>query len=652
VDADVITTVIGTAGHIDHGKSALVRALTGIEPDRLPEEQARGITIDLGFAHTRIGRTTIAVVDVPGHERFVRNMLAGAGGIDAVLLVVDARESVKPQTREHFEICRLLGIDRGLIALTKCDLVTAAGRDRAAADIQALVAGSFLDGAPILPVSSVTGEGIEELRRAIAALAGRPRHQHRDNVARLSIDRAFSVRGFGLVVTGTLVSGAVSVGDTLTVLPNGSPVRVRGLQAYGRSVERVTAPERAAVNLAGLDLVDVRRGMTLASMESLPITTRLDARVDLLASPPDMELAHGTRIRIHHGAGEWFARVSIAATRPGAGDWTAVRVGDAGVAINAGDAAYVRLRFEHPVALTRNDRLVLRTASPQATIGGARVLDPQPPPSGVRRAGSLERFRALDAGESPTTLWLRESGAHGLTAGDLVRRGGWGPGESEGYLRDIERAGGAVVVGTRFVDVTTIRRVEARLEQELTAFHRAHPEEAGAARRVLRERAGRAVSDMVFDHVVTGLITRGALTGTDRLARRDHRPQARAEDIQWGRAVEERVREGGLAPPESAAVAEALGAPVADVERVIAGLVRDKRLVRAGTLIFHPAPLAKLKAEIAALRVGHPAGARVTLDVGFFKTKYGLTRKHAIPLLEWLDRERATRRVGNERVVL
>jgi selenocysteine-specific elongation factor len=644
------TTVVGTAGHIDHGKSALVRALTGIEPDRLKEEQARGITIDLGFAHTRIGGTTIAFVDVPGHERFVRNMLAGAGGIDAVLLVVDARESVKPQTREHFEICRLLGIERGLVALTKCDLVDAPALARAAADVRALVAGSFLDGAPILPVSSVTGDGLDELGAALVALAGQRGRQHRDSVARLSVDRAFTVRGFGVVVTGTLVSGAVAVGDTLTVLPTGHAVRVRGLQAYGHSVDRVTAPERAAINLAGVDLADVRRGMTLASTASLPVTTRVDARVDLLGSAA--EVVHGMRIRVHHGAGEWFARVSIAATCGGAGEWTAVKMGDAGVAIDAGHAAYVRLRFEQPVALTRNDRLVLRTASPQLTVGGARVLDPQPPPSGVRRAGALDRFRALDTSADPTEQWLAELGGHGLVAGDLVRRGGATPADSEDRLRELARAGRAVTVGARFLDAATIRRVESRLDQEVTAFHRAHPDEGGVPRSVLRERAGRAVSGEVFDHVVAGLVTRGVLTGTDRLARRDHRPQETTLDAQLRGPVEERVRLGGLAPPESPALAGALGAQAADVDRVLAGLVRDRKLVRAGTLIFHPAPLAALRAEVAALRAGHPPGARVTLDVGIFKTKYGLTRKHAIPLLEWLDREKATRRVGSERVVL
>jgi selenocysteine-specific translation elongation factor len=265
--------------------------------------------------------------------------------------------------------------------------------------------------------------------------------------------------------------------------------------------------------------------MTLASPDSLAITTRLDARIDLLTAAPTEGIAHGTRIRVHHAAGEWFARVSIAATCAGGDRWTAVKMGDAGVAIAAGDAAYVRLRFEHPVALTRNDRLVLRTASPQMTVGGARILDAQPPPSGVRRAGALERFRNLDTSANPTEHWLTESGSHGLTTGDLVRRGGWSPAESEERLRELERAGHAVEVGRRFFHMAALGRLESRVNQEVSAFHRAHPDEAGVPRSVLREGAGRAVPAEVFDHVVTGLVTRGVLQGTDRLARLDHRIQ-------------------------------------------------------------------------------------------------------------------------------
>ena len=644
------TVVIGTAGHIDHGKSALVRALTGIEPDRLKEEQARGITIDLGFAHANVGAATLAFVDVPGHERFVRNMLAGAGGIDAVLLVVDACESVKPQTREHFDICRLLGIDRGVIALTKSDLADDAMLARARADVAALVSGSFLQSAPVLSVSSVTGDGLEALREALAALAGHPARQQRAGVARISIDRAFTMRGFGLVVTGTLVSGAVSLGDTLTVLPTGHSVRVRGLQAHGRGVEQVMAPQRAAINLAGIDLADVRRGMALASPATLPVTTRVDALVELLSSSP--EIAHASRIRVHHGAGEWLARVSIAATRDAEDGWHAVRLGDAGVAVAAGRAAYVRLRFDNPVALTRNDRLVIRSVSPARTVGGARVLDPQPAPSGVRRAGVLDRFRALDARDDPASIWMRELGGQGLSAGDLVRRAGWDAAESERRLQALQEAGGAVHVGSKYFDADTIRRIETRLDQELSVFHRSHPNEPGVPRSVLRERAGRAVSAEVFDTIVAGLIARGVLTGADRLARSDHRLQGSPEDVRWREPVEDAVRQGGLAPPEPAALADTMGAPVAAIERVMAGLVRDKRLVRTGTLVFHSEPLAALKADVKALRSGHAAGARVMLDVGMFKTRYGLTRKHAIPLLEWLDRERVTRRIGSERIVL
>ena len=644
------TTVIGTAGHIDHGKSALVRALTGIEPDRLKEEQQRGITIDLGFAHATIGDTLVAFVDVPGHERFVRNMLAGAGGIDAVLLVVDARESIKPQTREHFDICRLLGIERGLVALTKSDLVDAAAIERAGAAVATLVKGSFLEGAPVIPVSAVTGEGLPRLREGLAALAGHRARSDREDVARLSIDRAFTMRGFGVVVTGTLVSGAIAVGDALSVLPAAHAVRVRGLQAHGRSAERVVAPHRVAVNLAGLDLADVRRGMTLATIATLPVTTRIDARVDLL--PSARELTHNARIRVHHGAGESLARVSIAATSDPEGNWTGVRAGDAGAAVAGGRAAYVRFRFEQPVALTRDDRLVLRATSPQMTIGGARVLDPQPPASGVRRPGAMDRFRALDAAGEPEAIWIVELAGQGMTPGDLVRRAACDTPEAERRLHALERDGGAVSIGSRYYDAALLARIESRVNAELSAFHRSHPAELGMPRSILRERAGRAISQDVFDSVVAGLITRGVVTGTDRLARSEHRLKDTPEDERLRVLVEEHVRSGGLTPPESPALADLIGASLGAVDRVIASLVRDKRLVRTGELIFHPAALETLRTEVAALREGHAPGTRVMLDVGHFKTKFGLTRKHAIPLLEWLDRERVTRRIGSERVVL
>jgi selenocysteine-specific elongation factor len=302
--------VIGTAGHIDHGKSALVRALTGTDPDRLKEERARGITIDLGFAHLEVDATSVAFVDVPGHERFVKNMLAGATGIDGVVLVVAADESVMPQTREHFDICRLLRVETGIVALTKADLVDAETIDLVALEVRELVAGSFLEGAPIVAVSSRTGRGLEELREALRALAGRLRDRDPAGPTRLAIDRVFSVRGFGSVVTGTLASGVIRVDDELELWPSGRGVKVRGLQGHGVAIDEAGPGQRVAVNLAGVEVGDIERGETLASPSTLSVTRRIDAAIEAL--PSARALRHGARVRFHHGTRELLGRVAVA----------------------------------------------------------------------------------------------------------------------------------------------------------------------------------------------------------------------------------------------------------------------------------------------------------------------------------------------------
>jgi len=656
----MLTVVIGTAGHIDHGKSALVRALTGIDPDRLKDEIARGITIDLGFAHTREGDVQIAFVDVPGHERFVRNMLAGAGGIDAVLLVVSAVESVKPQTREHFDICRLLAVDRGVVALTKTDLADSAALARAERDVRALVAGSFLEHAPIVRVSAVTGDGLPALRADLAALAGGRLRLGRTGVVRLPVDRVFTVKGFGAVVTGTLTSGAIAVGDELTCLPSGADVRVRGLQVHGATVTRVEAPQRVAVNLAGVDAAALHRGVTLATRASLAVTTRADVRVHILADTP--RLAHGARVRAHHATSEAFARVSVAAVRSrgtaaneSAGfEWRAAQPGDARLDVPGGADAFVRLRFETPVVLTRGDRLVLRGGSPVATMGGAVVLDPEPPAGGIRRAASLERFRELDDADPAvaTGAFLREADVHGLTAESVVRRAGLDAGQARAVLASLISGGQARTIGERTVGAPVIAVLRARVLDELAAFHRRQPGEPGAPRETLRERAAARAPVAVFDAVVADLAGEGLIRPGERVALASHRVEASSEDEQLATAVDAQLRAGALTPPDVAVIAAGLRAPLPSVQRVVQALVRQGRAVKTGDLVFHREALDALRAAVAALRDGQPPAARVTLDVAAFKAQHGLTRKHAIPLLEWLDRERVTRRVGDVRIVL
>ncbi|HEX5070724.1 MAG TPA: selenocysteine-specific translation elongation factor [Vicinamibacterales bacterium] len=633
------TVVVGTAGHIDHGKSALVRALTGIDPDRLKDEIVRGITIDLGFAHTREGDVQIAFVDVPGHERFVRNMLAGAGGIDAVLLVASAVESVKPQTREHFEICRLLAVDRGVIALTKADIAEPAAIDRAEADVRALVAGSFLEHAPIVRVSALTGQGLPALRTHLATLAGGRLRMGRDGVVRLPVDRAFTVKGFGTVVTGTLASGTIAVGDSLAILPGGDDVRVRGLQVHGAAVERVIAPQRVAVNVAGIDGSALHRGVTLATRGSLAVTRRADVRVFVLDEAKG--IANGARVRAHHGTSDAFARVSICQPAEPTGP-------------PGGSSPFARLRFEKPLVLTRGDRLVLRGGSPVSTMAGAVVLDPEPAAGGIRRASALDRFQRLDQADaaSAAAVFLDDEGVQGLTSESLVRRAGLTPDEARRVLAELATAGEARAVGDRDVTAPAIAALRAQVLQELGVFHRQHPVERGMPRETLRDRAAGRTPAAVYEAVLADLVRDGAIRATDRVALVSHRVEVSAADQQLEQATLARLRAAGLAPPDPSIIAQELKAPAPAVARALQALVRAGQAVRTGDIVFARDALDALRTAVKALRAGQPPSARVTLDVAAFKAQHGLSRKYAIPLLEWLDRERVTRRLGDVRVVL
>lgn len=649
--------VVGTAGHIDHGKSALVKALTGTDPDRLKEERERGITIDLGFAHMVVGDTAIALVDVPGHERFVRNMLAGAGGIDAVLLVVAADESVKPQTREHFEICRLLGIDRGVIALTKSDLVDADTIELVTLEVRALVGRSFLADAQIVPLSARTGAGLDAVRTALARLAGPDPRRSRPHAVRLPIDRVFTVKGFGTVITGTLVSGRVAAEDELAALPDGRAVRVRGVQVHGRQASEAVAPRRVALNLGAVAVADLGRGVTLATPGTLSITRRVDAEIEVL--PGARPLRHGARVRVHQGTSEIVGRVAVCAWRSGAdGDWRRAGAGEANVAVPPGGRAFVRLRLEAPGVVTRLDRLVLRAYSPPTTIGGGVVLDPEPPQKGIRRPATFERFCRLDPAATPgrdaevALVWMAEAEGRGITEGDLVRRAGLDSAAAPRVLAAAVATGRAWSSAGRVFDAGVVDRIESRVLGELKGFHAAHPAEPGLSREALRERAARDGSEALFDAVVARLAARSVVHGSERLGLTSHRPEVSAEQARIRQAVAERIRDAGLTPPDLAALAVSTKAPPAVVDQAVRALVREATLVRLDTIVFHAEPLAALKAAVRELRAGAPTGTRVAVDVAMFKARYGLTRKYAIPLLEWLDRERVTRRMGDDRIVL
>lgn len=629
--------VIGTAGHIDHGKSALVKALTGTDPDRLKEEKARGITIELGFAYLPIGDRTIAFVDVPGHEKFVRTMLAGVGGIDAVMLVVAADESVMPQTREHFDICRLLRVERGVVVITKADLADADTLDLVRLEVRDLVAGSFLDTAPVVPVSSRTGLGLDTLRGVLAeqanASAGRPVA----GAARLPIDRVFSMQGFGTVVTGTLVAGHVHVEDELSIEPGARPVRVRGVQVHGRRATEGVAGQRVALNLGGVDLADLTRGETVATPGSLTVTRRVDAVINLLESA--RPLKQGARVRFHQGTRDVLGRVSIA--------------GGAS-AIEPGQTVAARLRLEAPAALTRGDRFILRAYSPQATIAGGQVLDPDPPTAGLRTTSGTERLAALMPGDTrddtrALSRMIADAGAAGLPIRTLVSRGGVREPVLAATVDALVADGHSLVAGERLVTPALVARLSSALGDLVEAFHRAQPLADGIPREEARERLFARADLSVFELVLTRLAAEGRMIVRDRLARPGHRLTLSETEQQACDAIDAAYRLGGLKPPDATALSTA-GIEPALVERMTTLLVRQKRLVRLDTLVFHSDALAGLKKDIQALKA--PGQPKATVDVATFKDRYGVTRKFAIPLLEWLDRERVTRRVGAERVLL
>ena len=643
--------VVGTSGHIDHGKSALVQALTGTDPDRLKEEKLRGITIDLGFAHLNEGETQLAFVDVPGHERFVKNMLAGASGIDGVLLVVAADESVMPQTREHFDICRLLGVSNGVVALTKADLVDSDTVELVRLETAELVSGSFLEGATVVPVSARTGEGLAEVRGALLEMASQVASRSPRGAARLPIDRAFSVKGFGTVVTGTLVSGRVTVDETLRVLPSGRDVKVRGLQVHGAARPVAVAGQRVAANLSGVDVSEIARGDTAVTPGCFEATRRVDTVLDLLGSA--RRLRHGARVRFHQGTSEVLGRVGLG---PGLGEMAGA--GDAPGELPPGGRAFVRLRLEQAAVLTQGDRFILRAYSPPFTIAGGRVLDPQPPRGGIRTpAARLRLERLLDGvlGKDPSAqdrafgVMVGERGIAGLPLAALVTRAGVSPESVDDVTDRLTASRTARRIGDLIVDATALAEVSDRLIAMVTAFHASHPLSEGLPREEARERLFRHVAPVVFDAVLKQLVGDGRLLARDHLALVSHQVTLSPEETRTGEAVQTLLGAAGLRPPAPPAIREQLGCDAAVLDRVLKLLVRQQRVVRVGALVFDTAALETLKQDVAGRKA---SGGAATIDVGTFKERYGISRKFAIPLLEYLDRERVTRRVGQQRIVL
>jgi selenocysteine-specific elongation factor len=626
--------IIGTAGHVDHGKTALVYALTGTDTDRLPEEKRRGITIDLGFAMMRLpdgqgGTTQVSFIDVPGHHAFVRNMLAGTGGIDCALLVIAADEGVKAQTEEHLAICSLLGIERGLVALTKRDAVDSDRLEQTRRNAVALLKNTFLGGAPMLAVSAKTGEGLPELRDELAAVAASVPARSDNFVPRLYPDRAFSMRGFGTVVTGTLQSGAMRVGSTLALEAGGRTVRVRGLQVHGRNLESAFAPCRVALNLAGIEPRDLQRGQTLMDAGTLAATMLVDAEIFLLPGAP--VLKHRSRVRFHAFTADIGATVLLY---------------DAEL-LKGGASALVRLQLERAMVLTPGDRFVLRVPSPAATIGGGRVLDTIGQ-RGVRKAEArrwLEQFRDAD-GEKQLELRVERAGLSGASIDDLTRETGRRAETIQEAVKSMARRGAVIARSTEHeaadfaVSAKALALAETAMLAQIT-----RAKNGSILRAELRSRNG--LSDAVFELAVEQLRLEGKIEGDDVLALAGRAGLVDARLQKNASEVEREYRKAGIAPPLLREIAERLKLTPDELRDAMTLLLRSKRLVRLGSddLYIHCDAVGKLSAKLGAHR-------GEAFDVGRFKSFTGLTRKHAIPLLEYLDRTHITRNVAGTRYVV
>jgi selenocysteine-specific elongation factor len=650
--------VVGTAGHIDHGKTSLVEALTGIDCDRWAEEKQRGITIDLGFAHLERempeGSTIqIGFVDVPGHERFLRNALAGLGGIRIMLLVVAADEGVKPQTREHLAVCSLLGIPAGLVALTKADLVDDELAELARLEVEELLEETPFAGAPVVPVSSVTREGLPALEERLLDLAAEharaPEEIDLDLPARLPVDRAFHLKGLGVVVTGTLAAGRIAVGDSLEVLagpPGASPprCRVRSIQVHGEGREEAIAGERSALQLAGVDLDQVARGRQVVAPGRYTATRRL--LVDFHVLPEAPEPFRGfTPVRAHLLSSQVLGKIRPL-PRPEADEAT----GDAPAAIAPGGSGPAELRLREPVVAIRGDRLIFRRPSPETTLGGGAVLDPSPRTRRLRALAMGVKSLALSDGldDGPALLhWAREAGPVGLSAQDAAQALGLPPERVTARLGELASAGSLLAVGARWIVPSTFQAIEERAARVLREFFErdrlAHGmAKAEAVARIFPGRTGE-----LADVYLGWLAKRGVLSVEgDRIDLPGRTASLTDEESSLAKGVVERFRAAGLAPPSPGEVGRELSAK----PQILEGVVRY--LVDRGKLVKLPGGLVLAATAIEELRGAMEASGWERFSVADFKDRFGLSRKWAIPLLEHLDSIGATRRMGDERMVV
>jgi len=647
------SVTVGTAGHIDHGKSTLVRALTGIDPDRLEEEKRRGITIDIGFAHLELptpdgrDRLRLGFVDVPGHERFVRNMLAGVGGIDLVILVVAADESIKPQTREHFDICRMLNIRRGLTVLTKADLVDSDTLEVVRLEVEEFLRDSFLDPgtAPIVPVSATTGLGLERLRQELARVANGAPARDPQAAFRLPIDRVFTIKGFGTVATGTLISGTVRKDEEVEVLPGARRVRVRGIQNHNQAAEYAIAGQRTALNLAAVAPEELARGMMLVPAGLFRAGKRLDVEIDLLRSA--RPLKDRARVHLHAYTAETIAEVVLIGQAGVPGTRGVPRAG-AEKELRPGESGLAQLWLAEAVALLPADRFILRQFSPVITIAGGSVLDTAPQARRLSTADHAAFLRRLQSASREELLAARivRRLARGLLLSDAVAETGWLATQLAPVVATLVRSKQVVQIGESLVASECFQGARTELLNRLTSFHDKNRLVAGMNRQELRDQLD--LEPPVFTGVVESLVQERRIELQEELIRIPGRGVAmQSDEAESKKQIEAAFLKAGLEVPALKDVLASLKLDRARAQQIVTLLLRDRTLIKVNEdLVFHHQALADLKAKLLEMKKSSPK-----IDISRFKDMTGVTRKYAIPLLEYFDREHVTRRVGNERII-
>jgi selenocysteine-specific elongation factor len=631
--------IIGTAGHIDHGKTSLIKALTGVDADRLPEEKKRGITIDLGFAELDLGDVRIGFVDVPGHEKFVKNMLAGASGIDAVLLIIAADESVMPQTREHFEICRLLGVEFGIIVLTKADMVDEELLEIVKLDVEELTKNSFLENSPIISVSSKTGFGIEDLKQTLREISIKIPPRKHENITRLPIDRVFSVKGFGAVVTGTLATGEIIETTEMEIIPSRKKVRVRGIQTHGKSVNKAFAGQRTAVNLGGIDYSEIERGMILSEPNIVRPTQIFDAEIEVLKDAKST-LKTRQRVRVHVGTIEALARIQVL---------------NSNNEILQGEKDFVQIRLESEVVTVPNERFILRQYSPQITIAGGKVLDNSAIKHRKKEVENVRKYLANLLKSDKTTqlkLYLETANEQGLTFADLQARTGWRAEIlNKSIAANVENK--AVILADKFyVARTPFENLKAKTINELTNFHKKEPLAKGILRETLREKIFADLPVEIFRKVVENSVEIAVEKDIVRLGTHTH------ELTQEEKLMSERIlkiyADAKLEVPTLDAVLNqsivGTKSNTATARKIFQLFLNKGEIVKISEeFYFQQVVIDKL---IKKLHEFVENSADRLIDMSTFKEIANVSRKYAIPLLEYFDQTKITKRAGDKRLIL